>query len=71
MGDRQSVLGSAIETVAQTGVRLVANFLLNLAVLPLFGLPVTVTAAAGITAVFTVSSLVLGFTVRRLFARGR
>lgn len=56
-----------VEVACGTGLRMVVNTGLNMVVLPLFGFAVGIADAAAMTAVFTVSSLVLGYGVRRLF----
>lgn len=63
----QSRLFSAFEAVANVACGLGIAFLANLIVLPLFGLPVSFGQAAGISAVFTVISLLRSYVLRRLF----
>lgn len=63
----QSRLGSFIEVCINTAVGLLTAFVLGIVVYPWFGHAFTVPQNAGISAVFTVVSLLRGYIVRRWF----
>ncbi len=65
----QTRRGSALEAAANVAVGYGVAVALNLAVLPLFGLPVTGGQAAGVAAIFTAVSLARSYVLRRLFNR--
>lgn len=65
----QTRLHSVIEAIANVAVGYGINFIANLTVLPLFGLPVSARAAAGIGLVFTGISLARSYALRRIFNR--
>jgi len=58
---------SATEAGANIGVGYLVSLALTFAVLPLFGYAVTVPDAFGISAVFTLASLVRSYVLRRWF----
>ena len=60
---------SMLEAVANVVIGYGINFVANLVVLPLFGLPVGARAAAGIGLVFTGISLARSYVLRRAFNR--
>lgn len=63
----QTRRGSLAEALANIAVGLGVSFAANLAILPAFGLAVSLDQAAGISAAFTVVSLARGYLLRRLF----
>jgi di/tricarboxylate transporter len=65
----QSRLMSAVEAVANVAIGYVVSVTANIIVLPLFGLPVSLSQAASIGLVFTGIALVRSYLVRRLFNR--
>ena len=65
----QPRLHSMLEAIANVAIGYGINFVANLAVLPLFGLPVSARAAAGIGLVFTGISLARSYLLRRAFNR--
>lgn len=60
----QSCRHSAVESLTNVGAGLVIGYSLNLWLLPL-----TATQAAGLSALYTVLSLVRSYAVRRVFVR--
>jgi hypothetical protein len=60
---------SVIEAVANVAIGYGINFAANLAVLPLFGLSVSASDAAGIGLAFTAISLARSYVLRRTFNR--
>lgn len=62
---------SAAEAVVSTAIGFAVSLALTVTVLPAFGYPVTAPDAWGITAVFTVASVLRSYVVRRVFARHR
>ena len=60
-------MGSFVEAWANIAVGFGINFAANLAVLPLFGLPVTAGDAFWIGVIFTVISLARSYVLRRWF----
>lgn len=58
---------SAIEACANIVVGIGVSFTANLIVLPIFGLPVSLSQATGITVVFTFISFVRSYALRRFF----
>ena len=71
MSSGQTRRGSLAEAAANTILGLGVAFVANLLVLPVFGLPVSASKAAGISAVFVAVSLVRSYCLRRLFERLR
>lgn len=63
----QSRVMSAVEAATNIGVGYLIAVILTYTVLPLFGYQVTGTDAMGISAVFTVASLLRSYALRRLF----
>ena len=63
----QSRIMSAIESVASTAIGYGVALASQLAVFPLFGIHVTFADNLGISAYFTIISLIRGFVVRRVF----
>lgn len=63
----QTKLGSFTEAWANIAVGFTINYCANLAILPLFGLAVTASAAFWIGVIFTAISLVRGYVLRRWF----
>lgn len=63
----QSVTWSALEAIVGTAVGFVVSLVLTFTVLPMFGYPVTAPDAWGITAVYTVASVLRSYIVRRAF----
>ena len=59
---------SAVEAITSTAAGFFVSLVLTFTVLPLFGYPVTSTHAWGITAIYTIASVVRGYIIRRLFA---
>ena len=67
----QTRLVSAIETA----LNVLSGFFISLSVwifvvAPLFGLPVGVTSSLAITSIFTVTSLIRSYVIRRFFNNG-
>jgi membrane protein implicated in regulation of membrane protease activity len=58
---------SALEAIANVAFGLVVAFLANLVILPLVGLPVSLSQASWISAAFTLVSLVRSYALRRFF----
>lgn len=68
---RQSRLESAIETVLQVATGFWISFLVwTLIVAPLYGIPYSGLQGLSITGIFTVSSLLRMYTIRRFFNNG-
>lgn len=67
----QTRLGSALESVANIVVGFSINWAANMVILPIFGFPVTPTAAFHMGLIFTAISLVRSYWLRRLFNRIR
>lgn len=63
----QSRLGSFVESCVNTAVGFGINFMANMLVLPLFGFKVTGEQAFWMGVIFTVISVVRGYSLRRLF----
>jgi hypothetical protein len=63
----QSRRASFIEACVNTAVGYAISVLANLYVLPLFGLQVSLSQAAGLGLVFTGIALVRSYAIRRLF----
>lgn len=68
---RQRRIISAIEAVCNTGVGFFISVLIGVFVYPLFNIEITIMEVSGITAVFTVISVLRGYAVRRLFVSMR
>lgn len=58
---------SAVEAITGTAVGFAVSWLLTLTVLPLFGYAVTLGHSVGITAIYTVASILRGYAIRRAF----
>ena len=58
---------SAVETVANVAIGYAVSLAATALVLPAFGYPVSGSSAVGISAVFTVISLVRSYVLRRAF----
>jgi len=56
-----------IETLTSVGVGFVISFFIYWLILPAMGYPVSGGQAFGITAVFTVVSVIRGYVMRRVF----
>lgn len=67
MSDGQSRLASLVEAVANVVIGLAVAFVANLLVLPAFGVPITLSQAAGVSLAFTVVSVARSFALRRFF----
>lgn len=63
----QSRFQSVVETVASVGVGFVLSMIVGHFVYPHFGMKVTVADNAGITAIFTITSLIRSYYTRRFF----
>ena len=63
----QSRWMSAIEAVVNTAVGYAISVTATMIILPLFGFDVDVKKAAGISAAFTVVSILRSYVVRRVF----
>ena len=63
----QSRFMSLVEAWGNVAIGFAINFGGNMAILPLFGMPVTVTQSLGIGLVFTVVSVIRSYYVRRGF----
>lgn len=61
----QSKIESLIETLVNTFVGFVINYFANIAVLHLFGLPVSMGTAFYISMIFTAISIARGYAIRR------
>ena len=55
------------ETIAQTLAGVLIGFAINLGVLPLIGIPMDVSKATGVTAIYVVASFVRSYGLRRMF----
>jgi hypothetical protein len=66
---RQTRLGSWLEAWANIGVGFAINWAANMVVLPLFGFRVTSAQAFHIGLIFTATSLVRSYALRRVFNR--
>ena len=66
-GCGQPASWSALEAIIGTAIGFVVSLALTFTVLPLFGYPVTAPDAWGITAVYTVASILRSYIVRRAF----
>ena len=58
---------SATEAVTSTAVGFAVSWGLTLMVLPLFGYAVTLGHSVGITAVYTIASVIRSYAIRRVF----
>ena len=58
------------EAVSNTLVGMSVNYVANFAILPFFGFAMTFGKSLGITACFTVVSIVRNYVVRRWFNKG-
>lgn len=65
----QSKRQSAIETVIGTFIGILTSMVTQAIVYPLYGFEVTFSQNVGITAIFTIVSLVRGYLVRRMFCK--
>lgn len=63
----QSKRQSLIETVTSTFIGLAVSFLTQIIVFPMYNLEVNFNQNLQITAIFTVVSILRGYSVRRLF----
>lgn len=63
----QSKRQSLIETVTSTLIGLAVSFLTQIIVFPMYNLEVNFNQNLQITAIFTVVSILRGYSVRRLF----
>lgn len=63
----QTRLGSLIEACINTAIGLIGSILLSLIVYPMFGHSFTFAQNVGITAIFTVWSVLRGYVIRRWF----
>ena len=67
----QTRLHSALEAVANTAIGFVISLVATATVLPLAGVQTSLRQNVGITAAFTVISIVRGYLIRRWFNRRR
>lgn len=58
---------SAVEAATSTVAGFLVSLVLTFTVLPAFGYPVTPSHGIGITAIYTVASVVRSYAVRRVF----
>lgn len=65
----QSRLASLIETLVNVGSGFVLSYVITITLLPWLGYPVTHGQSLGIVCIYTVSSLIRSYVVRRLFCR--
>lgn len=65
----QSRLHSLLETLASIAIGFVVSLGITAVVLPAYGMPVSWQSNVEITTVFTFSSVVRGYCVRRIFER--
>lgn len=65
----QSKRGSMIESFVGTFIGIITSILTQAIVYPLYGFEVTFSQNIGITAIFTIVSLVRGYLVRRMFCK--
>lgn len=63
----QTRLGSAIETGANIIIGFAINFVANLTIFPLFGVPLSANTAFLVGLVFTGISIVRSYVLRRVF----
>lgn len=66
---RQSRIMSLFETLASIAVGFLVSVIITAVVLPAYGHHVTLGDNLQITAIFTVSSIIRGYLVRRAFIR--
>ena len=64
-----------VESLIESSVNTFSGFIVSLVVwqfiaAPLFGLPVTIQSNLGITAIFTITSIIRSYYWRRFFAKG-
>lgn len=69
MSQKQTKRMSLIETATNVVVGLATSFMVQWLVFPLFGIYVSHSTNAGITAIFFVVSLIRSYTIRRVFNR--
>lgn len=67
----QSKKYSLIESITNTFVGFMISLLIQLIIYPTMGIPVTFTQNIVITFVFTFSSILRGYIVRRMFNRSK
>lgn len=58
---------SAIESLTNTVTGLLTSFLIQIAIYPLLGIPVTISQNILITTVFFIASFLRGYLIRRIF----
>jgi len=63
----QTRIGSLIEACINTAIGFAMSIALSLIVYPMFGHSFTLAQNVGITAIFTVASILRGYVVRRWF----
>ena len=63
----QTRIGSLIEACINTAIGFAMSMALSLIVYPMFGHAFTLAQNVGITAIFTVASILRGYVVRRWF----
>ncbi len=67
----QSTKNSAIEVITNVGSGYFVGILVQLLIFPYFGLDVSLVDNAIITLVFTIASMIRGYSIRRLFNKYR
>lgn len=67
----QSRKHSLIESITNTVVGFIVSLLIQLAIYPAMGIPVRFSQNIIITFIFTISSILRGYFVRRLFNRNK
>ena len=63
----QTIKNSILEIVTNVVAGLVTSFLIQLAIYPILGIPVTITQNIKITIVFFVASFIRGYVIKRIF----
>lgn len=63
----QSKKQSLIESLTSTTIGIIIGIVLNLAILPIFGYPVSVVDSLWISLIFTAVSVIRSYAVRRIF----
>jgi len=63
----QSKSKSLIESITNTIVGFMVSLLIQIAIYPILGIPVTISQNLVITSIFTIASILRGYIIRRIF----
>ena len=63
----QTIKNSILESVTNVVAGLITSFLIQLAIYPMLGIPVTITQNIKITIIFFIASFIRGYVIRRIF----